>query len=360
MPVRPVQPARRSWLALVATPLLLAACSTGPSGGTGAAPAASTGQSASGSGAVSGLPVTISHAFGSTTIDAAPQRVAVAGWSDQDLVLDLGVVPVGQPAITWGGNAGKSTDAFDARLAQLGGTMPTQYSDAEGTPVDEIATLAPDLIVATNSGLTQAEYDRLSKVAKVVPYPEKAWGTPWDVSLDMVGKALGRSSQATELKARTNAAIDSAKAANPALAGTSVAWVWFTPNDLSTVGVYTSSDNRPAMLRSLGMKDASIVTTLSTANPTAFSANVSAEKADTIDADVLIWVAEGAPSLAELQKHALLGRIPAVKRGSVVVATDNAETLAMSSPTTLNIPAAMTSFVPKIAAAAAKAGPAAG
>ena len=63
------------------------------------------------------FPVTIEHAFGSTTIEKEPQRVATLGWSDQDHVAALGVVPVGATKITYGGNRSGSTDFFDATCA---------------------------------------------------------------------------------------------------------------------------------------------------------------------------------------------------------------------------------------------------
>ena len=78
-----------------------------------------------------------------------------------------------------------------------------RYDDADGAPVDEVAKLDPDLILATNSGITEEEYKKLSKIAPVVAYPEAPWVTPWQDSLDMVGKALGRSSLADEVEAET-------------------------------------------------------------------------------------------------------------------------------------------------------------
>ena len=38
------------------------------------------------------FPVTIEHAFGETTIEEEPTRVATLGWTDQDIALSLGVV----------------------------------------------------------------------------------------------------------------------------------------------------------------------------------------------------------------------------------------------------------------------------
>src|SRR5688572_23175498 len=147
------------------------------------------------------FPVTIDHAFGSTTIEQEPQRVATLGWSDQDHALALGVVPVGATKLTWGGNDAGSSDWFDAALEKSGGEAPVRYDDADGAPVVEIAKLDPDLILATNSGITEQEYKKLSKIAPVVAYPEAPWITPWQTQLEMVGEALGRTALAEEVAA---------------------------------------------------------------------------------------------------------------------------------------------------------------
>ena len=168
------------------------------------------------------FPVTIEHAFGSTEITEEPKRVATLGWSDQDAALALGVVPVGATKLTWGGNAQGSSDWFDAALEKVGGEQPVRYDDSDGAPVEEIAKLDPDVILATNSGITEQEYKKLSKIAPVVAYPEAPWVTPWQTSLETVGKALGRTSQAEEVAATTQQEIDAAKAEYPQLAGTSL------------------------------------------------------------------------------------------------------------------------------------------
>ena len=52
------------------------------------------------------FPVTIEHAFGSTTIEAKPERVAAVGWSNHEVALALGVVPVGMAETVWGDDDG--------------------------------------------------------------------------------------------------------------------------------------------------------------------------------------------------------------------------------------------------------------
>ena len=163
--------------------------------------------------------MTIEHAFGETTIEEEPKRVATLGWADQDVAVSLGVVPVGATKLTWGGNEAGSSEWFDAAVEELGGEAPVRYDDADGAPVEEVAKLRPDLILATNSGVTEQEYAKLSKIAPVVAYPDAPWTTPWQTSLETVGQALGRTAEAEKVAARTEEEIAQAKEDNPDIAG---------------------------------------------------------------------------------------------------------------------------------------------
>lgn len=343
--------------------LVLTACSTGPTGSGAAADAAdpATGSaSAEGSAASEGdtgtFPTTVEHAFGQTTIEEDPQRIVTVGWTDHEIVAALGEVPVGAVKITWGGNESGSTDWFDAAVEELGADPAdiTRYDDADGIPVDEIATMEPDLIIGTNSGMMQEDYDRLSKIAPTVAYPEAAWGTPWRDSVEMVGQAIGRPDQAQESIEQTEAAFEETVAEHPELEGTSFAWGWFTPTDLSTIGLYTVHDLRPQFLTELGMVNAPVVEELSEGNGT-FSANLSAEQADTLDADVFIFYADGELGGKDVLSDPLLAQIPAMESGAYVASTDQQAALGMSSPTPLSIPFALENFVPEVAEAAATA-----
>ena len=142
----------------------------------------------------SAYPVTITHAHGTTTINKAPSRIATIGWADADVVAALGVLPVGAPKITWGGNDRGSTDWFDAEVAKLGAKDGdiARYDDSAGIPFDAIAATSPDLILGLSSGVSKEEYDKLTKIAPVVAYTDKPWGTPWQEQLAVIGTALGK------------------------------------------------------------------------------------------------------------------------------------------------------------------------
>lgn len=351
-------PAARPLLLLAAASLALGACSTGPTGSSASTPTGATTDTATGPGSGPGgdtgsFPVTVEHAFGQTTIEADPQRIVTVGWSDHEVVASLGEVPVGAVKISWGGNEAGSTDWFDAAVTELGqdpGAI-TRYDDADGIPVDEIAAMEPDLIIGTNSGMTQEDFDALSKIAPTVGYPEVAWGTPWRDSLELVGQAIGRPEQAEEVLAETEAAFEEARSAHPELEGTSFAWGWFTPTDTSTIGLYTVTDLRPQFLTELGMVNSPLVEELSEAG--AFSVNLSAEQADTLEADVFLFYADGLDAEAILADP-LLSQIPAMASGAYVGASDPQAVMGMSSPTPLSIPVALEQFIPSVAQAAGK------
>ena len=323
---------------------VLSACSTGSTAAdtpdTPGAPAASTSAEAD------AYPVTIEHALGETTIASEPTRVATLGWTDHDHALALGVVPVGATKITWGGNEAGSTAWFDAAVEEAGAEPPTRYDDSDGAPVDEVAELAPDLILATNSGITQAEYDKLSKIAPVVAYPEAPWTTPWQESLDLVGQALGRSAAADELEAETEETIAEAREDNPALEGAELIYGYLTPTDLSTVGVYAPEDPRVSVMHDFGMVDAPAVA--DAVEPGAFYGTVSAERANDLTSDVFITWVEDAASVDAIAEDELLGRIPAIAQGHWYAETDMPTTMAATNPTPLSIPVIVSDVLPHV------------
>lgn len=342
-------PSRRQLLAVVPlAALALGACSTGPS--TDAAPAAATGAASADANA---FPVTIEHAHGSTTIEKAPTRIATVGWADGDTLAALGIVPVGAPKITWGGNEGGSTDWFDAQLTTIGAAPAdvTRYDDSAGIPFTDIAATKPDLILGLSSGVSKEDFDKLSKIAPTVPYLEKAWGTPWQDQVATIGKAVGQEAKAAELTAATEKTIADAVAANPQIKGKSAAWAWFTPTDLSTIGLYTTSDLRPQMLREFGFADSPTVDELSAKDPAAFSVNLSAEKASTLDADIVVFYAEEGAGAEQLKKDPLIGSIPALKADRYVASADNEVALSMSLPSPLSVQTAVRDFLPKLVSA---------
>ena len=326
----------------------LTGCSTGPTAAP--APAGSAAPSAS-------FPISVAHAFGATTVAAAPTRVATVSCVNADVALALGVVPVGMPRDDFGGNAQGSTPWKDAALQQAAAGIgtdaaPKQYSETDGINYNAIAELTPDLILAAYSGLTREEYDKLSKIAPVVAYPEVAYGTSWQDSTALIGRALGREQQAAELVASVERTIADRARAYPQLAGRTFIYGNLEPAK-GGINVYTAQDNRPRFLTGIGMTQAPVVAENTKGD--AFFFPWSAERADELESDLFVtWVPDD-KTRAQIAEDPLLGQIPAVERGALVADSDNTLTLAISASSPLSLPWALDAFLPQLAAAADKA-----
>ena len=102
------------------------------------------------------FPVTIDHKHGSTTIEQAPERVAVVGLREQDPLLALGIVPVA--TTEWFGDHPGAI--FPWAKDELGdAAVPTVLTSEDGIEIEKVAAQRPDLIVGVYSGITKKEYD---------------------------------------------------------------------------------------------------------------------------------------------------------------------------------------------------------
>jgi len=333
---------------LAAAALTLSACSTGPASSTTDAGASSSSSSQ--------FPVTIEHAFGKTTIEKQPTRVATVSWVNDDVAIALGVVPVGVPKNEWGGNEQGSTPWKDAALEELGAGFgsdkaPVQYSEADGINFTEIAKLTPDVILAAYSGLTEEDYKKLTEIAPVVAHPELAYGTSWQDSTSIIGKALGKEAEAAKLVSDTEATIKEKVAEYPQITGKSFIYGNLEPASADGVNVYTANDNRPRFLSEIGMKLAPVVEENSKGSKE-FFIPWSAEKANELESDIFVtWVPDAATT-DSIKSDPLLGQIPAIKNGALVADSDNTLTLSISASSPLSLPWSLDTFLPQLASAA--------
>lgn len=334
--------------AVVALLALLAGCSTGATGDP-AETAAGADVEREGE-----FPRTITHAYGETELTEAPQRVATVSWVNADVSLALGVVPVGMPANSFGGNAAGSTDWFDAELAEVGGEMPETYSETDGINAEAIAAVEPDIILGAYSGMTQEQYDTLSEIAPTIAMPEGdvPFGTPWQDSTRLIGEALGLSESADELIADVEGQIAQVAADHPEIEGTTFVWGTVDPDATEKIYAFTDVDNRPRFLEQLGMVQAPAVSEAAAASPDEFAISWSPERADELESDILVTYAASPDVREAIESDPLLGRIPAVAADRMVVQTDQQQVLAISASSPLSLPWALDNVVPEIVAAA--------
>jgi iron complex transport system substrate-binding protein len=131
--------------------------------------------------------VTISHVFGETTVPEPPKRVVSAGYTGQDDLLALGVVPI---AVTnWFGD--QPFAVWPWARDKLGNAKPVVLNLDNGIQVKQIAGLKPDLIVATDAGVDEDTYQKLSAIAPTIPQSDGyAFFEPWKEQATAIGRAV--------------------------------------------------------------------------------------------------------------------------------------------------------------------------
>jgi iron complex transport system substrate-binding protein len=150
----------------------------------------------SSSGSAPGGSVTVTHLFGQTVVKEPPKRVVSAGYTEQDDLLALDVVPI---AVTnWFGD--QPFAVWPWAQPKLGGAQPAVLNLDNGIQVDQIAGLKPDLIVAINAGLDADTYQRLSAIAPTLAQSDgDAFFEPWKDQATAVGQAVFQADQMKSL-----------------------------------------------------------------------------------------------------------------------------------------------------------------
>ncbi|MBB2900536.1 iron complex transport system substrate-binding protein [Kineococcus radiotolerans] len=330
---------RRSLLAALASTGALASLTAcggdDDSAGSGTTPSA--GAPATGDGT---FPVTVEHKLGSTTIESAPTRVVTVGYNEEDFVLALGVTPVG--ARTPLGSYDASQRPWAVDLLPAGGIPSVGQAELN---FETIASLQPDLIVGAYAYLTQADYDKLTAIAPtigdVIPAGEGADSTAaasWQEELAVIGRALGKSDEATSLTGDVESDFQDAVDAHPEFAGKTVSVVLYNQ------GYYQldSADPRGDFFLQFGFEE----------NPVASAdGSLSEEQVVALDTDVLVVLGQSAQEFAA---NPVAAGLAVVTEGRTVYvptfSSDFAGALGNSSP--LSLPFAVEQAVPALTAAA--------
>jgi iron complex transport system substrate-binding protein len=302
---------------------------------------------------------TVEHAFGTTTIEGKPERVATVAWANHEVPLALGIVPVGMAAANYGDDDGDGLLPWvTERLEELDAETPVLFDETDGIDFEAVADTDPDVILAGYSGLTQEDYDTLSDIAPVVAFPEAPWATSWRDMIEINSAGMGMAEEGEQLVADLERQIEDTVADHPQLAGKSAMFLTHVDTtDLSEVSYYTPFDTRSAFFEDLGLVTPQSVADAST-DPEQYSGTISAEQIDTL-ADVQVIVTYGDQELVDaLNADPLLSQMPAVANGAIVLLPDSPLGTA-ANPTPLAIPWVLEDYVTLLAEAAGKATPAA-
>lgn len=339
-----------SLLAVVlATALLVTGCTGAKSGGDS--------NTASSSGVNSDVtdefPVTITHALGEATLDEAPERVVTLGWAAEDAVVALGVVPVAVPAYGWGADDEGYLPWFRDAVEAMGEPLPETLDAEERSGevnFEQILGLEPNVILAPFSGISDEDYKRLADIAPTVAYAEQPWASNWQDLTATVGKALGRSAQATELLASTEKLFEGHAAEHPEFSGVNLAYGMGMTEGTSELTFYFPADPRVEFVEALGFTTPKSIIDFAERSTLGSSDSTSLELlGDFDDVDVFLAWAGSDDDKQRTIGNPLVSIWKPVAAGKDLVLTDPSLVWATSSPTALNIPWALDNLVPQLA-----------
>ncbi|MFI1725223.1 iron-siderophore ABC transporter substrate-binding protein [Streptomyces sp. NPDC020489] len=294
------------------------------------------------------FPVTVEHAFGSTTVEKAPERVVTVGYTDDQTVLAFGVKPVGM-VDQYPNPPGKSPDIntqWPWVKDQWGDSKPEviMKNGDSGPNYEKIAALRPDLIIAVYSEVDQAAYDKLSRIAPTVGRTQaekEPFSAPWQDNALQIATALGRADEGEKMIADVQTRLDAAKKDHPEFADqTAVVLSWYE----NSVAPFTSTDVRGRLVSGLGY---AYQTGIDKVAGGSFYTKLSPERIDLVDVDHIFVINDKADTAA-LKKFKLFANLDAVKKGNVSYLLDSegpAIGAAISQGTLLSMPYAIDELV---------------
>ena len=184
-------------------------------------------------------------------------------------------------------------------------------STADGFEFERIAALEPDLIVGTNAGLTEKDYELLSQIAPTIPSVEGStrYFSSWQDQTLQIARALGREDDGQAL-------IDEVEAKYAAVAAAHPEWDGHDRDVLAGRAL-----RRPA-LRLPGRAEHRLPhrprlhddhrASRTTRPTTAPRRRSPAENVGLIDADVVVFATENEEQFDELQEFGTIVDLPAV------------------------------------------------
>ena len=321
---------------------------------------AACGRSKSASSTTSGKTISIKHVYGTTEVPADATKVATVAWANQDVLLALGIMPLGFSKQTWGVTDGSGmlpwTKEKVDELTANGAAQPKLFDDDGGVKINPQAVNAtkPEVILAVYSGMSKEEYETLSKIAPTVAYPKVAWGTPWRETIAINATAVGKKTEGDTLVADLEKQVADAVAKHPQIKGKAAAFCYTAEGDATKFGYYTTADPRTAFLSDLGMKVPASVEKTSKENASAFNVDISTENADSLNDFDLIVMYGTESDLAAMQANSLLSQVRAIKNGAVAFVGNSDPMAASTNPGPLSIPWGIEKYVGLIATAAGK------
>lgn len=289
------------------------------------------------------FPVVVQTAYGEVTIPNRPERVVTLSLDYLEALLSLGFKPVGAPTGYPFGSW--VTNAIDVRDTSV---FSFPVPSAGNVPIEQIASMRPDLIVGGIYSIPEETSALLSKIAPTVTHDDLAKDSragAWESLTLQLGKALGRTTEAERAVAAAFGAIDDVKKSNPNLAGKKVIFGGISPNGIAlTIGDRHSGMR---MLQAIGLEQADIGATAEDYGGGRLALSI--ERINVLDnADIVILGAFTDELLVNVKANPLYASLDVVKSGRVHE-LNLSDLYAFNTPTALNVPALIEGLKPFLA-----------
>ncbi|WP_426577895.1 iron-siderophore ABC transporter substrate-binding protein [Xenorhabdus stockiae] len=292
-----------------------------------------------------GYPKTITTELGTAVINQPAQRVVALGTGTEDILLDLGIIPVGVESHRWGGDADGYLPWFREEIARSGAKLPAVIEMYPELDIEKIIKLKPDLVLATQSGITQENYDHLSHFVPVVAYPHKPWQTTPRQQIELVARALDKIPQGEKLSTELDTILTQAGSTIPDIDRYSFAYIKAGTTG-NTLSIYVKNDPRVDTLVHLGLSLLPLADSL-TAPFGSFTANIGLENADLLnDADILVTWYSSEKERQQTEAQPLFRSIRAVRQGGYIPMTDQSIVMSMSYGSPLSLRWGLPKFMP--------------
>jgi len=269
-----------------------------------------SGEDSAGSG--SGRTHVVKTAMGDVRVPVAPERVVVLDTAELDSAITLGVRPVGSTHV-------EAASGFPAYLPKDKVSGIEDVGEMLNPNMEAIAALKPDVIL-TSRIRHAAKYDQLKQIAPTVMTENT--GYPWKENFQVHADALGKKAEAKKVVSDYEAHAGKVTAAvgGPAkAAATKVNIVRFVEG--ADIRIYGEKTYIATLLKDVGLGRPAIAAKAKDG----FSYDVSPEKIDLADADVIFRSTYGDPKKARQTQtvgSGLWKNMDAVRNGDVHTVDD--------------------------------------
>lgn len=200
--------------------------------------------------------------------------------------------------------------------------------------------------------MTKEEYERAAQLAPTVAQSgeHQDYTTPWQVTMQAIGKALGRPAQAEQLIAGVECHFASARREHPEFVGAPL----IVAERVVKGATYIRTEKEPqnGLFRELGFTQPEPIAEL-LVDEDGYSGNLSDERMELLDtASVVVWKLFDQPSVPEeLANHPLYPDLKVVREGRDLFLTDKVVVGALAFGSVLSLPYALDRIVPMLVAA---------